>query len=464
MSFRYTHSWRMGTDFGVSQSADSGDSSGGTKSKEAPFKALLTAPLKAPFTGAGRRILLYSHDTLGLGHLRRCGKISRALKHAYPDLSITIITGSPDPRPSSLPDGVDLVMLPPVRKLDDEEYVSRDPDIPFENTLAKRSQLILDAVMDFKPHLILVDHAPLGMKGEMRPTFDWLAAHAPDARVALGLRDILDDPARVRDNWRRQGVYDALEKVYHRIIIYGDPEVFDPVGEYAFPESVRAKTSFCHFVSDVGPDADGAANHNATRNGHPQRSGSDRSSVVVTIGGGDYYGREVIGTYLEMLAQYRRRVSFDSVVIAGPLMDPALLDELQRKAMSLPVTLRKSEPDMEALFRQSDLLIATGGYNTSIEALAHANRAIIIPRVTMRLEQIMRAERFASLGLLDALPPDQLTTRRLFDLITERLEQPEAPLALARERQTLKLDGAERAAEICGEILRRAPQSQEVRG
>ncbi|MFN7195172.1 MAG: hypothetical protein ACK5UV_01625, partial [bacterium] len=44
---------------------------------------------------AGPRILIYSHDTMGLGHLRRCRAIAHYLVEQNKDLSVLIISGSP---------------------------------------------------------------------------------------------------------------------------------------------------------------------------------------------------------------------------------------------------------------------------------------------------------------------------------------------------------------------------------
>ena len=41
------------------------------------------------------RVLMYSHDTLGLGHLRRCRAIAHALVEADPGISVLILSGSP---------------------------------------------------------------------------------------------------------------------------------------------------------------------------------------------------------------------------------------------------------------------------------------------------------------------------------------------------------------------------------
>lgn len=39
------------------------------------------------------RILIYSHDTFGLGHLRRCRAIAHALVERYKQLSVLILSG-----------------------------------------------------------------------------------------------------------------------------------------------------------------------------------------------------------------------------------------------------------------------------------------------------------------------------------------------------------------------------------
>jgi predicted glycosyltransferase len=42
-----------------------------------------------------KRILIYSHDTFGLGHLRRCRAIAHSLVDADEALSVLILSGSP---------------------------------------------------------------------------------------------------------------------------------------------------------------------------------------------------------------------------------------------------------------------------------------------------------------------------------------------------------------------------------
>ncbi|MEQ9330022.1 MAG: hypothetical protein RIG56_01565, partial [Thalassobaculum sp.] len=58
------------------------------------------------------RVLMYSHDTLGLGHLRRCRAIAHALVEADPGLSVLILSGSPIIGSFDFRTRVDFVRIP----------------------------------------------------------------------------------------------------------------------------------------------------------------------------------------------------------------------------------------------------------------------------------------------------------------------------------------------------------------
>ncbi|MEO1613817.1 MAG: hypothetical protein AAFU55_15900, partial [Pseudomonadota bacterium] len=94
---------------------------------------------------SGRRVLLYSHDTFGLGHLRRSRTIAQALTAADPDLSALIMTGSPVAGRFDFPDRVDHVRLPGVVKLPDGAYASHNLGVDIDETTALRSALLLAA-------------------------------------------------------------------------------------------------------------------------------------------------------------------------------------------------------------------------------------------------------------------------------------------------------------------------------
>ena len=87
------------------------------------------------------RLLAYSHDTVGLGHLRRTLGICDDLVRTVPRFSALVITGSPMPEGLKLPERVDYVKLPSVRKLGNAAYTSRSLDLKLDRLLQLRKRL-----------------------------------------------------------------------------------------------------------------------------------------------------------------------------------------------------------------------------------------------------------------------------------------------------------------------------------
>ena len=87
----------------------------------------------------GGRVLIYSHDTFGLGHLRRCRAIAHALVEHNKSLSVLILTGSPIIGSFDFRARVDFVRVPGVIKLRNGDYTSLSLLIDTEQTLAMRA-------------------------------------------------------------------------------------------------------------------------------------------------------------------------------------------------------------------------------------------------------------------------------------------------------------------------------------
>jgi predicted glycosyltransferase len=401
-------------------------------------------------TGAGLRVLIYSHDTFGLGHLRRCLKISQALKRRFPDLSILLVTGSPQVHRYRLPPGIDYVKLPAVRKTADEQYEPRHIGMTFERVFNLRSHMLLDTVRDFLPHALLVDHSPLGMKSEMRPSLEWLRENSPATAMVLGLRDILDEPEKIVARWREQSMYELLDKYYDRILIYGSRMVFDPVTAYCLPPRLAERADFCGYITEPETQARGA----------PPGAKSGRKSVLVTTGGGDGDGEAVVGTFIDMMRSFKGRVDFDTLVITGPFVSDELWRESRARARGLPVTIRRFVNQTRPFLQRSDLVISTGGYNTTTEILTYASRALIIPRMMYRSEQLLRASRLRDMGLVSLLHPEEATPERLFEIVTAMLASPREPLVEARNEKLIELCGTERLVGHFGELFARMMEKE----
>jgi predicted glycosyltransferase len=113
----------------------------------------------------GARILIYSHDSFGLGHLRRCRAIAHAIVDRFKGVSVLILSGSSIIGSFDFRARVDFVRIPGVIKLHDGEYQSLGLHIDLSQTLEMRAAIIRQTALIFRPNLFLVDKEPLGLKG-----------------------------------------------------------------------------------------------------------------------------------------------------------------------------------------------------------------------------------------------------------------------------------------------------------
>ena len=148
------------------------------------------------------RILMYSHDTFGLGHLRRSRTIAHALVTHFPNVEISIISGSPVVDAFSFDPRVNYVQIPATKKLANGNYQSADETESFEQTVAAREAIIRNTAERFRPDMVIVDKEALGLAREMLPTLRMLKARG--VICVLGLRDVLDAPDLLKEEWERR--------------------------------------------------------------------------------------------------------------------------------------------------------------------------------------------------------------------------------------------------------------------
>jgi predicted glycosyltransferase len=363
-----------------------------------------------------KKLLVYSHDTYGIGNIRRMLAICRHLLEVIPDLSILLITGSRVIHRLRLPDTLDYIKLPGLTRIGRGEYTTRYLSVNVGDAIRLRSDLILAAVANFKPDLLMVDKKPLGVKGELAATLNYLEAELPEARQVLILRDILDSPEAIISNWERNGHYDAIVRFYDQVLVLGERSIFDPVKEYRFPSPVIDKTVFCGYV----------------RKGVELQSRDDirkslqidgrRKMVLVTAGGGQD-GYHVIENYLKGIRNTPVTDGIRSLVVCGPEMPNQQRANLQEQAGGDPhIQFYSFTGEMESLIAAADAVVAMAGYNTVCEILSLNKRAIVIPRVRPTEEQWIRADRMSRLGLFKTIHPDDLTPERLIRCLNESLD------------------------------------------
>jgi predicted glycosyltransferase/carbamoylphosphate synthase large subunit len=305
------------------------------------------------------RILMYSHDSYGLGHLRRTLALAKAFVEYDPDLGVLILTGSTVSGAFRMPRGIDIVKLPSAVKVSNGVYKPGRLPITFEHLRKLRSGLILNTAESFNPEAFIVDKAPLGMKREVSRTLEYLHDKRPSTLTVLGLRDVLDDPDRVRRHWRDNHITEAINRYYDLILVYGPREVYDPLPEYGLPTAILRRSYHVGYVGG-GPTLEDTSDT-------PFAPGY----VLVTAGGGGD-GFHLIRNYLESLRE--PAPSFESIVVTGPLMDEESKRMVERLSGGLRARVVEFRADMDRLIQGARAVVTMGGYNTTIELLAALRR------------------------------------------------------------------------------------------
>ena len=351
------------------------------------------------------RVALYSHDTVGLGHIRRNLLIAQGIARATRDVTILMVAGAREAAVFSMPPNVDVTTLPSIQKCDDGRYQARRLGLTLPQIVALRARMIQGALEAFRPDVLIVDTEPRGAFRELEPALSWLRMQGR-THCILGLRDVRDEAATVRREWREASNDAAICDYYDAVWVYGDERVFDVVREYHLSREVAAKLRYTGYLDQrvrltfVRPGDDGPR---VLATLPPGRM------VLCTVGGGQdgaALARAFIATELPQDAF--------GLVLAGPQMALDALDELrERAAPGQRVRVLRFLAEPAPLLEKADRLITMGGYNSTLEAVSFRKPALIVPRVRPRQEQWIRAERLSALGLVDVLHPDEVSPERL---------------------------------------------------
>lgn len=361
-------------------------------------------------------ILMYSHDTYGLGHIRRSMAIANHLRDR--NTNVLILTGSPIAGRFPFPEQVDFVRIPGMIKKSNGDYQSFSIRIDENQALSIRTNIILATAQTFQPNLFIVDKEPHGLKREVLPTLKWLKKNSPQTTTILGLRDILDEAAVIRQDWQVRGIYPSLAELYDEIWIYGDRDIYNPIEEYQFPAEIHDKVAFTGYIPRTQLPSGRRAEIRKQF-----RIMEDDIFILVTIGGGGD-GSQVIDHFIDMHQYFPTSLPFKSMIITGPFMPTKQRDETKKRAKHYGIKSFPFHPCMEDLMVAADLVISMGGYNTICEILSHGKPALIIPRETPRREQLIRATCLNKLNLLDFIPWNEVNPlvlrEKIFSLIDNR--------------------------------------------
>lgn len=338
-----------------------------------------------------QRVMIYSHDTFGLGHLRRASAIANALVADDPAVSVLIVSGSPVIGNYEFGPGVDYVRIPGVVKQPDGDYRSLNLNLELDEAVRLRADIIARTAETFRPGLFLVDKEPTGFRGEVLPALEMLRGRG--AKLVLGIRDVLDDPAALAVEWDRKGAVQALEHYYDEIWVYGLPQVHEPLATLGLAPEVARRVVYTGYLRREVP-------RESRLSRYPDIT-HDPFVLVTTGGGGD--GEDVIDWVISAY-EIEQAPAIPALIVFGPFINRDRRDGFMARIAAIPqLDAIGFDAKLEVLMDRAAGVVAMGGYNTFCELLSFDKPALIVPRTRPRLEQYIRAVAAEQIGVVRML-------------------------------------------------------------
>ena len=191
------------------------------------------------------RVLIFTHDGRGLGHLRRLSRIAKKLQERA---AVLLITGH---RAASwmMPEECEFVHIPSLESIDIQrsKHYGRQPFLypgPV-NGRDIRHSLIESVFSSFQPDALILDYLAMGQDEEM---FDFVKAQRARHSYFI-LRGVLGEPAEIQISvFNPKSTY-LLENCYDRIFVAADRNMVDVGAEYNLSSILRDKLFYTGYVT-----------------------------------------------------------------------------------------------------------------------------------------------------------------------------------------------------------------------
>jgi len=343
------------------------------------------------------RVFFHVQHLLGIGHVRRAAVLARTL--AASGFDVLLVSGG---APLSLDlGGARFHQLPPVRARDEGlRALNRLDGSPLDDGFKiERTRQLLDLFQIEAPDVLITEQFPFGrtqLRFELLPLLDAAHLRRPRPLIVSSVRDI------VRRSMSARRVQEAIElcRRFDCVLIHGDPALIPFGRSFAGWEEIRSRAAHTGYISENGGETAAAGNN----------------EVLVSIGGG------AAGAPLLLAASGAR---------ARGMLADRTWRVLVGANLGAPVgaidgmVVEPARPDFRALLRGAALSISQAGYNTVVDTLCCADRAVLVPFATDReTEQADRALWLAERGLVASVAAPSLSADSLSAAIEHAMHGP----------------------------------------
>lgn len=374
-------------------------------------------------------LLFYCQHSLGMGHLVRSLALAASFAERF---RVCFLNGGPLPQGVKIPDGVELINLPPVGLNAGGQLVSRDRRRSLLRAESIRRRTILETFESLRPQVVFIELFPFGRKKftqELLPLLEAAQEACPfRPLVCCSLRDILVGKKSDQQKHDERAVRIANE-YFDAVMVHSDPAFARLEESLVSHASLRTPVYYTGFVRPGGG-----------REAGPARK---RQRQILVSAGGGLVGEKLFRTAIAAYPLLAGDCDVSMKIVTGPFLPKRTWDGLRAAASVEPrLCLKRFVSDLAAEMRASVASVSQGGYNTTLDILRAGTPSLVVPFSDgAEDEQLKRARRLAALGAIRVLEQQEMTPARLALEMRSLLE-------FEPSRHELDLNGADTTARI----------------
>lgn len=374
--------------------------------------------------GSVKRILVYTHNSIGLGHAFRTLAVITGMKKWRPDIDFLVISGTSIPQ-IFFREGIEVIKLPSI-KLDidrsDNRMICRYfTGVELEEIFDFRQRIILESFAFFQPDVFIVEHNMTGQMSELIPVLmkKWMRRGGPAdfclVHICRGIMRWIPLLQIPYQNPRHRSESINIGSLYDFMYVLEDRDVIDI--NKAFLGNDRDLEQKIRYLGKI---TNKTFDEIPPRKEVIERFGlGEKGIVVVTLG----RNSRVPELSLRLLAIFEHsgiKHSHEIVFLLDPYLAREHQNTLRNHPLSKGVRIRQFVPNLVDLIRYADLVVSRAGYNIVNEILLTGARAVLIPESHGGGEQEMRA-RSINETRIRVFTEDELLEERAESLIADLL-------------------------------------------
>jgi len=343
-----------------------------------------------------KRILVYTHNSIGLGHAFRTLAVITGIKKWRPDIDFLVISGTSIPQ-IFFREGIEVIKLPSIKLDIDREgnpmhsrYLS---GFELESIFDFRQSIIMASFDFFQPDALIIEHNMTGQMSELIPLLmkKWMRKGGPvDFALVHICRGIMKWVPLLRipyQNPRHRSESINIGELYDFMYVLEDREVIDINKAFLgndpdLEKKIAYLGKITNKVYEELPGRQAALDRFCL---------PDRKIILISLG----RNQQVFPLFrklLEILEEIGTSPDYLIAMVVDPYLDGAAAEALRNDPRNKWVRFLAFVPDLVELIRHSELVITRAGYNTVNEILLTGTKAIIIPESHGGGEQELRVQ------------------------------------------------------------------------